>query len=31
MISFPRRLHDLAAADPGRPAVTCGGDVADPR
>ena len=25
MISFPRRLHDLAAAAPDRPAVTCAG------
>jgi bile acid-coenzyme A ligase len=26
LISFSRRLHDLAAAQPDRPAVTCGAD-----
>ena len=25
IVSFPRRLADLAAASPDRPAVTCGG------
>ncbi|HEY8547623.1 MAG TPA: AMP-binding protein [Acidimicrobiales bacterium] len=27
VVSFPRRLADLAAADPDRPAVTCGADT----
>ena len=27
LVSFSRRLQDLAAADPDRPAVTCGGDA----
>ncbi|HEY3485275.1 MAG TPA: AMP-binding protein, partial [Ilumatobacteraceae bacterium] len=26
LVSFPRRLHHLAAADPDRPAVTCGSE-----
>ena len=27
VISFSRRLHDLAEANPDRPAITCGNDM----